>query len=145
MAQSSARKRASLAPDPAASYPVIDVVEVKVSYGAPAPGFILVPDGFRPTSPESLVGEIAVIWPLGTPGNRYPILATIIGVRDHGTTTSLLVEDWPADFPPPKVGWSIQVPNADGPAPGPPRPKSSKDDPSDGPPAHREIGLPDTL
>jgi hypothetical protein len=113
MAQSSVRKRVSPASEPAASYPVIDVVEVKVSYGAPAPGFILVPAGFRPASPESLVGEFVVIEPPGPPGNGYGILAAIVGVRDHGTTTSILVENWPEGFPSPRVGWSLRMPDVE--------------------------------
>jgi hypothetical protein len=113
MAQSSVRKRVSPAPEPAMSYPVIDVVEVKVSYGAPAPGFILVPAGFQPASPESLVGEFVVIEPPGLPGSRYGILAEIVDVRDHGPTISILVENWPAEFPPPRIGWSLRMPEVE--------------------------------
>ncbi len=116
MAQSSAQKRVSPAPDPATSYPVIDVVEVKVSYGAPTPGFILVPGGFCPASPESMVDEVVVVSSAGPPGKRYDFLCRIVGVRDHGTTTSLLIEDWPLNYPPPQIGWTIQVPNTAGPS-----------------------------
>jgi hypothetical protein len=107
MAPSSASTKASPSPEPATGHRIIDVVEVRTSYGAPAPGFILVPEGFRPTNPEALTGEVVVIEPPG----GWAILGTIAGSRDHGPTTSLLVENWPTDFPTPRIGWMIRVPS----------------------------------
>jgi hypothetical protein len=115
MAPASARTRASLAADPATGYAIIDVVEVKTAYGAPAPGYILVPADFHPASAEALVGEVVVIEPPG----GWAILGKIAGTRDHGKTTSLLVENWPADFRPPHVGWLIRIPGVEGTDPSP--------------------------
>jgi hypothetical protein len=107
MARSWAKTKAYPSPGPATGHRLIDVVEVRTSFGAPAPGFILVPEGFRPTSPETLAGEVVVIEPSG----GWAILGTIAGSRDHGPTTSLLVEHWPADFPTPRIGWMVRVPS----------------------------------
>ena len=108
MAQASARAKPSPAADPSRGHRVIDVVEVKVAYGAPAPGFILVPEGFRPADPDALVGEAVEIEP--SDGPTFKIAAIIAGIRDHGTTFSLLVEHWPDSIARPKVGWWVAVP-----------------------------------
>jgi hypothetical protein len=116
MAPASAPKKASPAADLAKGHPIIDVVEVRTSYGAPEPGFILIPADFRPAPPEALAGEIVVIEPPG----GWAILGKIADARDHGTTISLLVENWPVDFPRPLVGWSVRVPALETSASGPP-------------------------
>jgi hypothetical protein len=113
MAQALDRTKASpvVEIDPSKGHRIIDVVEVKTAYGAPAPGFILVVAGFRPAPPEALIGEVVVIEPPG----GWAILGKIADTRDHGPTISVLVENWPVDFPPPLVGWSLRVPAFEGP------------------------------
>ena len=106
MGRASARRRASPVAEIAAEYPIIDVVEVRTSYGAPAPGFVLVLGGFTPPDPDALSGTSVGIHV----GEGWTILGEIAGIRDHGPAASILLENWPDGFPRPKLGWMVEIP-----------------------------------
>ena len=97
--------KASPPGEPAAGYPIIDVVEVRTTYGAPAPGFIVVLGGFTPSDLGSLVGRRA-LFPMSETQSH---VASIVGVRDHGPTASILVEHWPSEFPKPAIGGTVVI------------------------------------
>ncbi len=102
--------RSLAAVDSARPLDVIDVIEIKASYGlAAAPGIILVLRDFRPSNPQSLVGQIALV--------RTPIgdhwLAEVEGTRDHGTTVSIhLAGLGPSEIP---IGSVVHFPSLAGP------------------------------
>jgi hypothetical protein len=79
-----ARSRAAV--DSARSLDVIDVIEIKASYGLGVPpGVVLVLRDFRPLEPDSLVGQLAMV--RNPMGDHW--LAEVEGTRDHGTTVSI--------------------------------------------------------
>jgi hypothetical protein len=89
--------RSRPAVDSARSLDVIDIIEIKASYGlAVAPGIVLVLRDFRPADPQSLVGQLALV--RNPTGDHW--LAEVEGARDHGTTVSIhLAGLGPGDIP----------------------------------------------
>lgn len=85
---------------------VIDVVKIDPKLGLSASGFVLVLEDFRPAEPTSLVGQSMVI----QLQEGWTLTGEIAGVRDHGTTVSVLLKNWPDQFPRPAIDWRVTFP-----------------------------------
>jgi hypothetical protein len=97
----------NLTADPISGFLVIDVIRIDPNYNLGVSGLVVVLADFLPSDPGALVGRTVEI-PLQ---ERWTLSGEIAGIRVHGSTSSILLTDWPDDFPPPRVGWRVEIPS----------------------------------